>query len=169
MSAAKDSNRTTVVGARFTTAELNELDAQRKALGLSRAGAVKQIWQRFGDKVVEAEPDRIARDEAAAKSMQPLVDALEKLSDVIETRSFQRRAIGAHSNQVARYFNRVQQGQLAGYGVGASAIDRGVLALDRIAQLLDAQLKIEKLDEGLQHQVRTIVARELREQLDDTL
>lgn len=165
MSIAKRSNATTTLGPRFTKAELKKLDAQRAQLGgISRAGAVKLMWANMGDDALaraqrlEATENRI-EDGAGAQSVGHLTEQLQRLEASFNRYTHQRRAIGVHTNQVAKLANVLQLMIRDGRSsqVAPELVESLVHALDGVRDELEAQTAIESDDDGLRRKVRDLI------------
>lgn len=155
----------TVVGASFNDDELEELDRQRVRLGtdesgrprLSRAGALKLVWEKLGDDAVDAARAQQALAAAGAQAVQPLADALDSLSAAWAERAHQRQMIGANANQIARFANTLRLALRDGDTVNAETVESLALALNGIERQLAAQAAAETEDGRLRDAVRDLL------------
>lgn len=165
MSTAKKSKSRTVIGASFNDAELKELDRQRAQFGsddsgrpkLSRGGAVKLLWEKFGDDTATTATQQHSRAVADAKVAQPLIDALGAATKAWNERAHQRRMIGANQNQITRHANTLFL--LDDDQVSEESIGDLINALQGVERALGAQFELEREDDQLLATVRAIVDR----------
>lgn len=159
MSTAKQSKRT-VVGLSLRPDELDELDRLRAPLGdLARSSALKTMLLHLGDAAAQRAQAVQAADVADAESAEPLIDALQDLTDAINARALQRRAIGVHSNQIAKLANVLRAAAERGDAaqVSAAQVDALVHALHGIERVLSQQAAAEREDDMLAASVRAVL------------
>lgn len=165
MGAAKKLQDRTVVGVSFRPDELKDLDRQRAGLrtrdsgrpSFSRAAAVKLLWKKFGDDAATTATRQQSLAEADAQAAQPLIDDLTAATEAWNTRAHQRRMIGAHANQIAKFANNLLLTVRDGGEVSDEDIGSLVLALQGIERRLDVQAAAEHEDDQILAAVRTIV------------
>ena len=165
MSAAKTCPSTQVVGARFRADELVKLDAQRALLGTNddgvpihaRGTALKVMWHHFGDDAIAAAASHQSRAGADAQALQPLIDTLADLTSAWRARARQRRAIGVHTNQIARCANVLRRDGAA----DPATLDALVLVLQDIERRLDEQARAERDDDHLIASARRLITERL--------
>lgn len=157
MATKQTHSKRTVVGVSMSPADLAVLDAQTAQLGSpSRATALKQLWQHMGDVAAQRHQVVTAADAAGAESVEPLIDALHEASQAWHQRAHQRRAIGVHSNQIAKLANvlsaAVTRGDLS--EITSEQIDTITLALQGIERRLIEQSAAESEDDAVLAAVR---------------
>lgn len=147
----------------MTPERLENVDADRAHLGLSRGGAIAAVYDNFRAAATTAAQQRAAEADAKAAVLEslaaPLVDALQSLTDAINERAHQRRAIGVHSNQVAKLANvmrmAIERGDLA--AATSTQVNEVVLALQGIERRLGELAEAERGDDALSAEVRALL------------
>ena len=169
MSVAKSSTATKPIGPRFTESELKKLDAQRTHLGgVSRAGAVKLLWAHMGDDALDRLQriesatecnERSIEDGAVAQAVGDLTDELPKLEAAFDRYTHQRRAIGVHTNQVAKLANVLRLMICDGRGsqVTPDLVESLTAALETVRNELEEQTAIESDDDRLRSEIRDLI------------
>ncbi|WP_432789361.1 hypothetical protein QYM46_13620 [Brevibacterium sp. K11IcPPYGO002] len=147
----------------MTPERLENVDADRAHLGLSRGGAIAAVYDNFRAAAITAAQQRAAEADAKAAVFEslaaPLMDALQELTDAIDGRAHQRRAVGVHSNQVAKLANvmrmAIERGDLT--DVMSTRVDELVLALQGIERRLGELAEAERNDDALAAEVRALL------------
>lgn len=148
----------------MTLERLENVDADRAHLGLSRGGAIAAVYDNFRAAATAAAQQRAAEADAKAAVLEslagPLVDALQSLTDTINERAHQRRAVGVRSNQVAKLANVMRMGIERGDLTSATStqVDELVLALAGIERRLGELAEAERGDDALAAEVRAVLA-----------
>lgn len=147
----------------MTPARLENVDADRAHLGLSRGGAIAAVYDNFRTTSATAAQQRAAEADAKAAVLEsltaPLIDGLQELTDAINERAHQRRAIGVHSNQVAKLANvmrmAIERSDLT--GATLTQIDAMVIALQGIERQLGELAEADHGDDALAAELRTLL------------
>lgn len=147
----------------MTSERLENVDADRAHLGLSRGGAIAAVYDNFRATATTAAQQRAAEADAKAAILEsltaPLIDGLRELTDAINERAHQRRAVGVHSNQVAKLANvmrmAIERGDLT--RAMSTRVDEVVLALQGIERRLGELAEAERGDDALAAEVRALL------------
>jgi len=158
MGTSKRSSGRVQVNLSLSPSEAAKLDAQRAQLGdLTRARAIKLLWSHLGDDARDLLQKQQATAGAGAKAVLPLVDAMKALDDSVARAANQRRAIGVHSNQIAKLANLKGLTVRDGGHVSNDAVEDIAAATEGVVCQLAEIARRDAEDDQLRAELRALI------------